>query len=187
MPNYRDLSGNNRAGVDLTPPPEPEFVEPRLTTDVKKLASNQTNSTLTRATIGTGSDPWTFGLVADKTYRFEVIGSYQTGVTTTGMIFGIAGSGGLAGTVMGRLFVSVSQHGADEVVSSVRGLVGASSVAQVTSTGVSAINSAHQFGANFVITVTTAGNLSFEFSSEVDTSAAQINANSIVMITELTP
>jgi hypothetical protein len=146
------------------------------------LAAAFSNSTVTPTPV-TG---WTFPVVAGKTYKIEVIAGYQTVSLTTGGRLGFHLVTAV-GTIRGMLEGTVSQAPGGATVEGPVYAIGAINLAGsgVISTGVSAINSPHSFLATATFTCTTSGTLNVDWASEVAASAAQLNAASSLIVTQL--
>lgn len=138
------------------------------------LADNFSSNTTTMANV-TG---WDFPVTIGKIYRIEVIGDYQSSqATTTGCKFGIALSGGAAGTVRGSARGSVSAAAAaTELAIPIRATSGTGSFLQTS--GVSAINTPHYVGMIITFTCTTSGTFNIQFGSEVAASETRLNLGS---------
>lgn len=136
------------------------------------LADNFSSTSTTPAAV-TG---WSFAVTSGSTYRIEVIASYQTAATTTGGIFGISLTNA-TGTVRGAARGTVSASAvATELAIPIRATSGAGST--LTTTGVSATNTPHAIGMLITFTCTGSGTFNIVWGTEVNASAAQLNANS---------
>lgn len=131
------------------------------------------SSTSTTPAIVTG---WSFAVTNGVTYRITVIADYQTAATTTGGILGISlttATGSVRGYASGTV---VNTAAATELKIPIRATSGAGST--LTTTGVTAINSPHYIGLDITFTCTNSGTFNIVWGSEVNASAAQLNANS---------
>lgn len=136
------------------------------------LASNFSSTSTTPATV-TG---WSFAVTSGTRYRIEVIADYQTAATTTGGIIGISLTGA-TGTVRGFARGSVSASAAaTELAIPIRATSGTGST--LTTTGVSIINTPHFIHLLITFTCTASGTFNIVWGTEVNASAAQLNANS---------
>jgi hypothetical protein len=154
---------------------------PNTTTTIP-LASAFNNSSTTR----TGVTGWSFNITAGKRYKVEIVGTYQTGVTTTGASIGIVTSSGAA-TVKGYLEGAISSSPvATNLKSTIRAVDASNTTASsfLTTTGVSVINTPHYIGGLFTLNCTTTGTASIQFGSEINTSNAQLDSDSLLIITE---
>jgi hypothetical protein len=163
-----------------TGPPGPGMVR-----TVRKLSAAHVNSTTTSTTIA----DWSHPVVAGKTYRFEVVGSYQTAALTTGARLSILPTTAV-GVVHGMAWGAVAQAaGATGLEASLFAVATSTTVwpvgSTILTTGVSPINSPHHIGMDFIYVCTTSGQLAIQFASEVAASAAQMNAHSTLIVEEL--
>ena len=144
---------------------------------IKTLSANFPSTSVTLAQM----PDLTIPVVSGKKYMIELLGTYQSGVTTTGGKLGLAFSGGGAGSFFGKLEGAISSSSAaTELV----GPVSSISSALVTS-GVSVINTPHYIGGKFIFTCTASGNLVFTWASEIVSTSAQLNAGSTVIVNTL--
>jgi len=149
-----------------------------VTTNSQTFVSLDDNfsSTSTTPAAVTG---WSFAVTNGITYRIQVIGAYQTAATTTGGIIGISLTGA-TGTVRGSARGAVvSTAAATELVIGIRATSGAGST--LTTTGVTAINSPHAISMDIVFICTGTGTFNIVWGTEVNASAAQINAGSALI------
>ncbi len=146
------------------------------TTTFVNLASNFSSTITTEATV-TG---WSFAVITGKTYRIEVIASYQTAATTTGGELGFFLSNSAVGTIRGfaqaDIVSTAAATGLKQPITVCTTADAAGS--NLISSGVTAINSPHSFYAIVTFTCTTSGTFNVGWASEVSSSAAQLNANS---------
>lgn len=126
---------------------------------------------------------WSFNVTAGKSYRIEIIATYQTGVTTTGGKLAVYLPSG-AGTILGFLEGAISSAAvATELKIPIRA-IGTSNLAGswLLTTGVSTINQAQYIGGTIVFHCTTSGVFRCQWASEVASSAAQLNAGSTMIV-----
>lgn len=153
---------------------------------VRQVVTAHVNSTTTSTVVldAPAGTPMTATVVAGRTYKINMLGTYQTAATTTGCIIGLSGAGGVVGTLVGRASGSISASAvATELAIPLTTLSGAGST--LTTTGVSVINTPHWVELSAVFTCTTSGTVSLVFGSEVAASAAQLNAGSYFEVTEV--
>ncbi len=152
---------------------------------VKKLGVAHSNSTVTLSTITDGTSAWSHSVVAGKSYTFKVIGNYQTAALTTGAKLAVTATtavGTVAGSAWGAIGQATVATGLEATIYSV--VSGAAGTFVLTS-GVTAINSPHNIGMEFVFNCTTSGTLAIQFASEVALSAAQLNIGSVLIVEEI--
>lgn len=157
---------------------------------VKKLAVAHSNSTVTSTTITDGTNAWSHAVVAGKTYRFQVIGNYQSVALTTGARLSILPSGGAVGVINGSARGAIAQGTvATGLEASLFAVATSTTVwpvgSTILTTGVAPINSPHNIGLDFVYVCTTSGTLSIQFASEVAASAAQMNIGSTLIVEQI--
>ncbi len=163
-------------------------------TGVVKLAYTDTGLTIVRLTSATPSTSTTpadlsgmsFAMTNGKTYKVELIGSYQTAATTTGARICLKMSSGTA-TIQGTWRGAVSSLTVATELGKTINVINSSYVAadQFITTGVNAINTAHYIGANFLITATSTGTFQLGWGSEIASSSATLNAGFTMIIQEL--
>ncbi len=146
------------------------------------LTAPFTNNTITRSTV-TG---WSFAVTAGKTYRIEIIGTYQTAALTTGGSIGFilsSGTGTINGVMNGEI---VQTTGATGVRTTIRAIDAVNTTAGsfMTTPSVGVINSPHYIGGTLTFTCATTGVFAVQFASEVAASAAQLNIGSTLLVTE---
>lgn len=154
--------------------------------NTRKTLSAALSTTVTSATLITdGTTPWQQAVVAGKSYKINVIGTYQTADVNCGARLTIAGAGGVVGTISGRAWMAYAQlNSANVVESTIYAISGGGSYVQ--SPSVAVINSPHHLGMEVVFHCTTSGSLAFYFATEVAGTAAQINADSTLLFEEIT-
>lgn len=146
---------------------------------------------LSSATPSTSTTPadlsgMSFSIENGKTYKVELIGTYQTAVTTTGARICLKMSSGNA-TIQGTWRGAVSALAVTTELAKTINKINSTYVAadQFVTTGVNAINTAHYIGAIFIITATSNGVVQLGWGSEVASSAATLNAGYSIIIEEL--
>ena len=150
---------------------------------VKKLSTNVSSTSTTRANI----TDFQFNCVAGKTYRIEIIASYQTAVITTGGSMGFVLPTG-AGTIKGFMEAEIVQTtGATGLKTSIRAINATNTTAGsfMTSTGVGVINSDHSWYVLVTFKCTTNGTFQVQWGSEVASSSATLMADSVMIIEEI--
>lgn len=150
---------------------------------VIKLASLYSSGSQLRANIPEMS----FAVTAGKSYRIQLIGSYQSVSTTTGLSIGFILSSGTGG-INGFVTMSVSQNTvATDLTTTIRSINSVSSTAGsfATSSGVSVINSPHYFNCELVFDCLTTGVFNVQFGSESVSTSVQMNAGSMLIIETL--
>ena len=154
-----------------------------VTKIVKKLSSNISSTSTTRTNV-TG---FVFNCEAGKTYRIEIIASYQTGVTTTGGSMGFVLPTG-SGTIKGFMEAEIVQTtGATGLKTSIRAINATNTTAGsfMTSTGVGVINSDHSWYALVTFKCTANGTFQVQWGSEVASSNATLMADSVMIVEEI--
>lgn len=146
------------------------------------LVSNASSTSTTRTPI-TG---WQFDVTAGKNYRVEIIGTYQTAVLTTGGSLGFvltSGSGTIHGNMEGKI---TSINNSADMRQSIYAINNSAATAGsfLTTTGVGTINKPHYIGGSFIFNCTGSGTVQAQWGSEVAASAAQLNAGSVMFLTE---
>lgn len=147
------------------------------------LASAFSSTIVTEAAV-TG---WNFPVTANKAYKIDVIGLYQTAATTTGGELGFfltaSGAGTIAGNVHGAIVSTAAATSLNQQVSA----IGAADLAgsNMITTGVTAINSPHFIKASLIFRCTVSGTFNVGWASEVAASAAQLNAGSALIYQQL--
>jgi hypothetical protein len=148
-----------------------------------KLSSAASSSITTLADI---SD-WTIPVVSGNTYRIEVIAMYQTAALTTGVKLAIYARDSAVGSIIGMMEGGLSAASVATELKTPITVCAASNAAGsfLLTTAVSTINTPHYIGGTMIFTCTTSGNIRFQMASEVASSAAQINANSVVIVDDI--
>lgn len=152
---------------------------------VKKLTAALSSTVTTATLITDGTTPWQHNVVAGKSYRCTVIANYQTVATTTGAKLGLGSSGGAVGTIAGSAYGAVAQAAVSTALEATLYDYAGAAGSFILTTGVSPANSPHSIGMDFIFNCTTGGTLAWYWYTEVAGSAAQINAGSILIISEL--
>lgn len=142
------------------------------------------SSVLTTEVSVTG---WTFPVTIGKTYRVEVIATYQTAATSTGGELGFFLTASGAGTIRGRMEGAVASVAAATSLTQQITAIGAADLAgsNLITTGVTATNSPHYIYALVTFTCTASGTFNVGWASEVAASAATLNANSSLIYQQL--
>jgi len=130
---------------------------------------------------------WSFPVTAGKKYKIEISALYQTAAATTGGSIGVVLTSG-TGTIQGYLEGDVSTaaavatglRGTISAISSSNGLAGSS----IFTTGSASINTPTYMGGILTFTCITSGQFEVQFATEIVSSAAQLNAGSIMIVTE---
>lgn len=146
------------------------------------LVSNASSTSTTRTPI-TG---WQFNVTAGKNYRVEIIGTYQTAALTTGGSLGFvltSGSGTIHGNMEGKITSTNTSADMRQSIYSVNNSA-ATAGSFLTTTGVGTINQPHYIGGSFIFNCTGSGTVQARWGSEVAASAAQLNAGSVMFLTE---
>lgn len=146
------------------------------------LSSGYANSTTTLGTVTDGVNPWTVLVDAGKSYRFEVIGTYQTDAATTGATMAVIPDGTAAGTIVGVARGAVTQINTASGLEASISRIGLGVRDRITTSGVSAAGVGHYIGMDFVFNCTTSGALSIQFASEVGGSTATLEAGSTLLV-----
>ncbi len=140
------------------------------------------NSTITRNTV-TG---WTFAVTAGKNYRIEIIAAYQTAALTTGGSIGFilsSGTGTITGILEGEIVQTTAATGLRTSIRDINA-VNTTAGSFMTTTGVGVINSPHYMGGRAYFSCITTGVFEVQFASEIAVSTAQLNAGSVLIVTE---
>lgn len=129
---------------------------------------------------------WRFDVTAGKSYRIEIVATYQTAVATTGgklAVYLPSGAGSIHGFMEGAISSAVV---ATELKATIR-VIGSSNAAgsSLLTTGVNAINTPHYIGGTMIFNCTTSGVFRAQWASEIASTAAQLNAGSVMIVTLL--
>jgi len=145
--------------------------------------ANQISNIITFAKL----EDFTFSVVAGKVYKFDLTGTYQTELITTGIRIGVYLSGGATGTIGGYFYGAIDNTAAATELKSTIRAIGASALAgsNLITTGVAPIDQPHSIGAEFYFSALTSGVIDFEMASEVATSNSQFNIGSTLIIKTL--
>ena len=148
------------------------------------VLSNAFSSTsVTQAAI-TG---WSFPVTAGKSYRIEIVGTYQTAAVSTGGTLGVVLTGGGVGTIAGELKGKIASLDKStplvQSIFAINATVGTAG-STLTTSGVGAINQPHYIGGVLVFNCTTSGKFQLNYATEVAASASQLNAGSTLYVTE---
>ncbi|MFN7422896.1 MAG: hypothetical protein ACK5QP_05825 [Chitinophagales bacterium] len=147
------------------------------------LSSNVSRNSTARSNVS----GWSIPVVAGKSYKIEIIGTYQSAATTTGGSIGLV-TVGAVGTIHGSFEMEISQTTSTTVLRTTLRAIGTSGTLAgsfITSTGVSAANSPHSIELTSVFNCTTSGTINVQWGSEVNASASQLNTGSVLMVTAL--
>lgn len=130
---------------------------------------------------------WNFNVVAGKTYRVEIIASYQAAALTTGGSMGVvlnSGTGTIHGFMEGEILQTVSAGG---LKTSIRAVSTSNTLAGsfMTTTGVGVIKSPHSWYGLFTFKCITSGVLQLQWGTEVANSLASLLSGSIVLVEEI--
>ena len=151
---------------------------------VKKLQSAFTDATITPKIVNNLSD---IAIESGKTYRVQLLGTFQTNATTTGGRLHWVLTGGAVVNAHGFIESSIT-HGAantalrqtiiqlDATVNNNSGII---------TTGVGAINTPVAFQSQMILVCITSGFLNFYFASEINTSIATLNAGTTIIMEEI--
>ena len=148
----------------------------------KPLTANVSSTVNTRANI----TDWSFLVTAGKSYRIEVIATYQSAALTTGGSLGFVLPTG-AGTVFGFVEGDIVNTAATTTLRQPVYAINATSTTAgsfITTTGVGVINSPHSIHSVIAFNCTTTGKFQVQWATEVAASAAQLNAGSTLYVTE---
>ncbi len=150
---------------------------------VRKLSGNVSSTSTTRTNVSY----FQFNCVAGKTYRIEIIASYQTAATTTGGSMGFVLPTG-TGTIKGFMEAEIVQTtNATGLKTSIRAINATNTTAGsfMTSTGVGVINSDHSWYALATFKCTANGTFQVQWGSGVASSSATLMADSVMIIEEI--
>ena len=130
---------------------------------------------------------WSFPVTTGKSYRIEIIATYQTAATTTGGVMGFVLTGGGAGTIAGELEAKITSTSTASdmkqsiyTINATTGTTGST----LTTNGVGTINQPHHIGGHLIFNCTTSGTFQVNYATEVAASASQLNAGSVLFVTE---
>lgn len=141
------------------------------------------NNTLTNASTNSSSTVyttvWTFNGVAGQTYKMEMIGTYQTAATTTGIKIRLGGTA--VCDVAGKIYGAIG----NTAVNTELAIMASTMTSQLITTGVGGINSPHFIGCDVIFRCTTSGTVLVTMASEINLSAAQLNIGSTCVVERL--
>ena len=148
----------------------------------KALSANVSSTATARANV----TDWSFPVTAGKSYRVEVVASYQSAATTTGGSLGFVlptGAGNIHGFVEGDI---ANTTVATTLRTPIRAINATNTTAGsfITTTGVNVINSPHSIHSVLTFNCTTSGTFQVQWASEVAASASQLNAGSSMYVIE---
>jgi hypothetical protein len=145
-------------------------------------ATAQTNTT--RVNVPS----WTIPVIANKSYKIEVIATFNTGALTTGASMGLITSGGAAGNIHGFMEADISDGTTAtalrtpiHTINTVNTTVGSF----MTSTAVGNIAIPHSFILSAVFNCTTSGTINVQWGTEVANSFARLRQGSSLIVTIL--
>lgn len=147
---------------------------------VLTLESLFSSTSVTRANV-TGMS---FAVTAGKKYKISLIGDIQSAVTTTGGSIGFVLTSG-TGTIKGFMTMAVSVSTvATDLTTTIRAINATNTTAGsfITSTGVSVINTPHYFTGELIFDCVTSGVFQLQFATEIVSTAAQMNAGSVMIV-----
>ncbi|WP_028522770.1 hypothetical protein [Runella limosa] len=147
-----------------------------------KLQNDQSTTLQTRTDI----DGFVFNAIANKRYKIEILGEFQSAVATTGLIvaFLTNGTGKIIGTVsipINRSMIASGLTGTIYDISASGGIVGANLV----STGVSPVNAPHCWQATLIYESTTTGTFKVQFASEIGGTAVTMLNKTTLFVTQI--
>ena len=156
---------------------------PSANTFNKPLTADFSSTIVTRANVG----DWSFPVKAGKSYRVEVVASYQSAMaSTTGGSLGFVlptGAGNIHGFVEGDI---ANTTVATTLRTPIRAINATNTTAGsfITTTGVGAINSPHSIHSVLTFNCTTSGTFQVQWATEVAASASRLNAGSTLFVSE---
>ncbi|MBY8826128.1 hypothetical protein [Sphingomonas colocasiae] len=145
------------------------------------LAAAESSTSPTAALITDTNGDWTFPVANGQTYRVQIIGTYQTAATATGGRLAIAAVSGATGTINGYMAGGINHNAAATALAMAIGAL----PAELVTTGVTTINTPTHIIADFVFVCTGSGSLEIRWGTEVGSSAAQLNAGSLLLVDPL--
>ena len=137
-------------------------------------------STAFSTTSNVRSTVATIPVVAGGTYRIQLVGTFQTSIITNGASIGL-GTSGAAGTVQGYASMAASAA----VTATEVNVAFTSLTSSITTGSVSAANTPHWLAMDVVFVCTTGGSVLVQFGSELALNAAQLNAGTAIIWTQL--
>ena len=155
---------------------------PSANTFNKPLTADFSSTIVTRANVG----DWSFPVKAGKSYRVEIVASYQSVALTTGGSLGFilpTGAGNIRGFVEGDIENTTV---ATTLRTPIRAINATNTTAGsfITTTGVGAINSPHSIHSVLTFNCTTSGTFQVQWATEVAASASRLNAGSTLFVSE---
>ncbi|WP_291131748.1 hypothetical protein [Flavobacterium sp. UBA7682] len=147
---------------------------------IVKLSSNISSATDARATVAAFS----FAALANKKYRIELIGSYQNDTVTAGGSLGFNLSAG-TGFIRGSAEMQTTANGLQKELISVISTANTDVNSFITSSQVSAINTAGFINASLYFECITAGNFQVQWGSGVAGTNATLNSGTVLIVTLL--
>ena len=138
------------------------------------------NSTLAAAVSKSSNTVYTtiysIDAIAGETYKLEMIGTYQTAITTTGIKIKLGGTA--VCNVAGKMYGAITSVAAATELS----IVASSMTSELITTGVNVANTPHFIGADIIFKCNTSGTINITMASEVNASAAQLNIGTTAVI-----
>lgn len=122
---------------------------------------------------------WSFNGVAGQTYKMEMIGTYQTAATTTGIKIKLGGTA--VCNVAGKYYGGITNAAAATELS----IPVSTMTSEIVTTGVAVINTPHFIGGDIIFKCTTSGTILVTMASEVNASSAQLNIGSTCVVERL--
>lgn len=159
------------------------FVRGQLTR--KTLASAFVTASTTPALVTDGTTSFSVPVVAGRTYRFELVGTYRSAATTTGMTMAVIPNGAV-GTINGVARGAVNHVAIATGLEASLSILGLGVRDRITTTGVSAAGVGHYVGLDFVFTCTTDGAIEIQFASEVAASNAELDPGTTLLVRDIT-
>jgi hypothetical protein len=152
---------------------------------VYRLTTAASSTSTTRVNVSDLS----FAITAGKNYRVQIIGTYQTALTTTGGSMGFVlptGTGSIAGIINGEIALPTTLGLASGLRSTLRAVNNVNTTAGsfLTTSGVGAANTPHFIGGEFILICSASGTFQVQWGSEVGSSAAQLNVGCTMFVTE---
>ena len=152
-------------------------------TSMYMLASDVNNA----ATLSADIPSWRIPVSSSTSYYIELLGTYQTVATGTGIRLGVYMSGSGTSSIKGYMRGAISNTMAATaleapITSSISGSISGSSV---RTSGVAVANTPHQIYGSMILSCSVSGYLGFYLQSTVSNSQARVNSGSAVIVTQL--
>lgn len=163
--------------------PQPTVTATTTTEQTIRLTEDFVAPTNIRETI----PGFSINLTQGKVYKIKVIGSYKTGVTTTGGSLGFLLTGDATATITGsvKMNIAVTNVAAPEQLITDVNTVNTTVRSFATSTGVGVINTPHFIKGEVIVECTSSGGLVLQWGSEVANSPATLIKNTILEVREI--